>query len=196
MSFETTSFIHKMPFYANVPAWRQWWIYMGNKFVPFIDLYSPSYLVKIKYFIWTWIFKEIPYLKLHPSSTKCLFGQISRRDGDDEFIWEAIYFFSLTSIHTHIHTKVSYLSGIQYSKICAIWNCIFHPLNPFLGKCPGVTQMMNLYGKQYCPCYWPCSEHTTLQGSRNIWAWGDSCRTQIHHQTTYSSFASRRDTIS
>ena len=78
-------------------------------------------------------------MKLQPSSTKCLFRQMSQRDVDDELLWEIIYFLLLTLIHTPIRTKLGTLLRLEYSKWLTTWNCILLPLNAFLGKCPSVT---------------------------------------------------------
>ena len=67
-------------------------IFLGKNIVPVIDLKSRSYLEKSKFFIETWIFKNIYHLKLYPSSTKYLFRRMSRRDADDEFILKIIQF--------------------------------------------------------------------------------------------------------
>ena len=85
-------FVNRFPsWYANnVPAWRKGWIFLGNNIVPVIDLHSRSYLDKSKFFIRTSIFKKMCHLQLHSSFTKCIFRQMSRRDADDEFIWEII----------------------------------------------------------------------------------------------------------
>ena len=52
-------------------------------------------------------YKKKKKMNFYLYSTKCIFRQMSRRDVDDEFIWEITQFLLLTSIFVHIQIKVN-----------------------------------------------------------------------------------------
>ena len=87
---------------------------MRSNILLLIDLHSHSYSYKSKLFIGTSVFKNMCHLKLHLSSTKSLFRQMSRRDADDEFIWETILFLLLTLFRAHNTTGIKEHLGLGW----------------------------------------------------------------------------------
>ena len=178
---------------------------MRNNIVPVVDLSSRSYFDKSKFFIGTSIFKKMCHLQLHPSSTKCIFRQMSRRDADDEFIWEIIQFLLLTFIHLFIQKKLSTLLALEYSKK------IPHlKMHPFSSKCLFRKMSWRDMDDEFIQetiqfLLWTSIGGGFLAGLTLVIAHhtigikeqlGLGCSSQLHHQTTYSSFASRRDILS
>ena len=60
----------------------------------------------------------------------------------------------LTYIHAHKLTKFSAILRLNKLKIFVIWNGLILLINAILGKCPGITRAINVYGKQHNSYYW------------------------------------------